>query len=302
MVDGDAMKRAVGRLCLLAVLAFSGVTWAQALDNVYLTNGGRVRGQVMEDDGKGVSVLLADGSTRKIPRAEVMRVEYAGSAASAAPPVPAAPRMAGEAAPPGAATGPAPSPPAMALASTQSPLDALGRGDSSPAPATGSYDRLTGSPIVAFFDVGAGYGHVWGGSDVYDIDADAAQLTMSLGLGFPIGGVLALGAGGSFNPVFNDDGFGPAGFFGLYLAVYPIPHTGLNTSLLFGFGGGGVGGVYGGIGPGGSVGVGYDFQERRGPHLTVGMRLLYQPYFDQAHTDNFYNQLGVTLNTGVSFH
>jgi hypothetical protein len=45
-------------------------------DIVFLVGGGRVRGRVMEDDDRGVSVLLADGSVRRVTRQQVMRIEY----------------------------------------------------------------------------------------------------------------------------------------------------------------------------------------------------------------------------------
>jgi hypothetical protein len=45
-------------------------------DSVFLRNGGRVRGTVMEDEPSGVSVRMLDGTTRKLRRAEVDHVEY----------------------------------------------------------------------------------------------------------------------------------------------------------------------------------------------------------------------------------
>lgn len=72
--------------CVAAGLLAAQAALGQALDTVLLTNGGRVRGQVMEDTAQVVSVLLPDGTTRKIPRAEVARVDYAGTAPPATTP------------------------------------------------------------------------------------------------------------------------------------------------------------------------------------------------------------------------
>jgi hypothetical protein len=47
-----------------------------AEDVVFLVNGGRVRGTVMEEDGETVSIRRADGVVRRIPRAEVSSVRY----------------------------------------------------------------------------------------------------------------------------------------------------------------------------------------------------------------------------------
>lgn len=71
-------------------------------DTVHLTNGGRLRGTVSEEDPRtGVKIVLADGSVRSVPAADVRRVEYGSDAASAAP----APAPGSCACPPGASTG-----------------------------------------------------------------------------------------------------------------------------------------------------------------------------------------------------
>jgi hypothetical protein len=83
------MKNASTRFALAALLvggalAFAPAAFAgEAVDTVFLTNGGRVRGAVMVDDAKVVSIKLADGKTKEIARGEVMRVEYAATAAAA---------------------------------------------------------------------------------------------------------------------------------------------------------------------------------------------------------------------------
>lgn len=70
-------------LLLGAAISIPGTACAEdPIDTVFLTNGGRVRGAIMVDDAKVVSVKLADGKTKEIARGEVMRVEYAATAAA----------------------------------------------------------------------------------------------------------------------------------------------------------------------------------------------------------------------------
>jgi hypothetical protein len=299
------MKTFLSSLAGLSLFLLGGLAAAQASDTVHLTNGGRVRGHVMEDDDKGVSVLLADKTTKKIPRAEVMRVDYGGKApgapaapSAAAPPVPYPTPSAVGAGTPTAPTGPVPLPLSGPGGDPLSgpPPSPDDRGDSE------GFDRLNGSPIVAFVDVAGGYANVSGGRDNYQIEGHGGQLMMSVALGFPLGRAIALGAGGAFTPAFSAAGFAPGGFFGAYFGAYPIPNAGLNTSVLFGFGGGGVSDIYGGIGPGLQLGLAYDFLERRGAHPTVAFRFLYMPQFDQRHDDTTYHHIGVALGTGVNFH
>ena len=75
-----------------------------AFDTVFLQNGGRVRGLVLEEDpGLGVTVQLPDGTIRKVGIAEVSRVEYRdGTIGVLKPAAPAAPSA------PGASPTPAP--------------------------------------------------------------------------------------------------------------------------------------------------------------------------------------------------
>jgi hypothetical protein len=89
-------RRVAARLSWLVPLAFGllssrGAAWADAPpDDVFLNKGGRLRGVVMEDDANGVSIRLVDGTTRRVPRAEIMRVQYANDVArTAAAPAPA---------------------------------------------------------------------------------------------------------------------------------------------------------------------------------------------------------------------
>lgn len=81
------IRRARSLMCLLAV-GLAAITPSLAAaqeagpDTVVLTNGGRLRGIVMVDEPSGVSVRLADGTVRQVPRADVQRVDYASSPAS----------------------------------------------------------------------------------------------------------------------------------------------------------------------------------------------------------------------------
>ncbi|HEX9240989.1 MAG TPA: hypothetical protein VF875_00970 [Anaeromyxobacter sp.] len=93
-----------------------------ALDTVFLADGGRVRGTVIEDSPtSGVTLQLPDGSFRKFPRAEVARVEYAGEK-TAPPPAAPPPPMAAPAPPPAAP------PPPMAVPPAQPPEQAAAEG------------------------------------------------------------------------------------------------------------------------------------------------------------------------------
>src|SRR5512133_580594 len=84
-------------IILSALLAFS-----PQGGTVYTTEGGRLRGTVLDAGQGGVTVQLADGSQRKLQAAQVSRVDFADGttwkppaapavAAQAAPAAPAAP-------------------------------------------------------------------------------------------------------------------------------------------------------------------------------------------------------------------
>lgn len=61
-------------------------------DTVVLSSGGVLRGTVVENvPGADLVLLMPDGTTRKIPRAEVVRVDWASPAAQPAPPPPGMP-------------------------------------------------------------------------------------------------------------------------------------------------------------------------------------------------------------------
>ncbi len=72
---------------ILAALALS--AQPAGYDTVVLSNGGVLRGTVVEDvPGKDLLLLMPDGTTRTIPRAEVARVEWAQPAQPTMPPPP----------------------------------------------------------------------------------------------------------------------------------------------------------------------------------------------------------------------
>lgn len=85
---------------LLVIVTHGERALAQGHDTVFTTNGTRMRGTVMVDDASGVTLQLLDGSTRTIPRAEIMRVDFADAAAPAPASTPAP-----AAAPPPASAG-----------------------------------------------------------------------------------------------------------------------------------------------------------------------------------------------------
>lgn len=62
------------------------------LDTVFLRDGGRLRGTVVEEiPGTGVSIQLPDGELRKVPAADVLRVEYGDGTQGSIGAPPAAP-------------------------------------------------------------------------------------------------------------------------------------------------------------------------------------------------------------------
>ena len=81
---------------------------------VYTADGGRLRGTVLDSGPGGVSVQLADGSTRKLEASQVSRVDFADGTTWK----PAAATTAAVAAAPGAAPAPAPAPAGQAAGAT----------------------------------------------------------------------------------------------------------------------------------------------------------------------------------------
>jgi hypothetical protein len=84
------------RICLFAVLILGVLfpaTQARAdepIDTLLMTNGGRMRGTVMEEDPqKGTSIKLLDGTVKRLKPGEVKEVMYGGQepGAAAVPPI-----------------------------------------------------------------------------------------------------------------------------------------------------------------------------------------------------------------------
>lgn len=78
----------LGAALVAATLPFATIAHAEEpIDTVVLSNGGRVRGSVLESEPKtGTTIRMLDGTTRKLKPAEVTRVEYGEDSAPAPPP------------------------------------------------------------------------------------------------------------------------------------------------------------------------------------------------------------------------
>jgi hypothetical protein len=100
---------------MLAILAAVMLAAAAPNDTVFTSDGGRVIGTVIEEGPQGISVQLPDGTTRRLARGEVTRIEYADGSVSTpsrpAPPPPAY-RAPPQQPPPAYRPPPAPPPPA----------------------------------------------------------------------------------------------------------------------------------------------------------------------------------------------
>jgi hypothetical protein len=98
---------------MLAILAAVLLATAPQYDTVFTTDGGRLLGTVVEEGPQGVAVQLPDGSTRRLERKDVTRIEYRdGSVSTPSRPAPPPPAPAPSYQPPPPAY--APPPPAYA--------------------------------------------------------------------------------------------------------------------------------------------------------------------------------------------
>jgi hypothetical protein len=221
-------------LCPLA-LAFFAAQAASAdepEDTVFLSNGGRLRGTVIEQDPeRGVKLRLLDGSIRKLKTGDVARIEYAADPDAAPAPPPEAPA---------AAPAPAPAPPPPPYSIPPPPP--------APVPEAAKHVAFAGSVGAAYLPVASsGNGGTTAGfveaagvfrnrkSDVrvggivaYETtdyqSSTSALVTLRTDLYFG-SGVYALGVGsalgyGSFSPKggYNADDGGSA-----EVAVYAVP-------------------------------------------------------------------------------
>jgi hypothetical protein len=96
---------------LISAIALAAALFAAtpSYDTVFLANGGRVRGTVVEDTPAQVLIQLPDGTYRRFARAEILRVTYGDEAGLAQPPAAPAPSPA----PPGPAPQSEPPPPPL---------------------------------------------------------------------------------------------------------------------------------------------------------------------------------------------
>ncbi len=78
---------------MLAILAAVMLAAAPQNDTVYTANGGRLVGTVVEETPQVVTIQLPDGTTRRLSRSEVTRIEYSDGSVSTPnrPPPPAQP-------------------------------------------------------------------------------------------------------------------------------------------------------------------------------------------------------------------
>ena len=78
---------------MLAILAAVMLAAAPQNDTVYTANGGRLVGTVVEESPQAVTIQLPDGTTRRLARSEVTRIEYSDGSVStpSRPPPPAQP-------------------------------------------------------------------------------------------------------------------------------------------------------------------------------------------------------------------
>jgi hypothetical protein len=87
---------------MLAILVAAALAATPAPDTVFTPDGGRIRGTVVEESAKGVTVQLLDGTTRTFEPGQYTRIEYADGTVSTPRPPPPPPQ-----APPALAPAPA---------------------------------------------------------------------------------------------------------------------------------------------------------------------------------------------------
>jgi hypothetical protein len=125
---------------MLALILAAALGAAAQSGTIYKTDGGRLRGSILEAGPAAVTVQLADGTTRRLEAARVARIELADGTVwrpdmapiTAAPPATATPPAA---APPAAAPPAAPAPPAPAAPPAAAAPSAPAAPSVAPAPA-----------------------------------------------------------------------------------------------------------------------------------------------------------------------
>jgi hypothetical protein len=192
---------------MLAMLAAVMLAAAPQHDTVFTADGGRVVGTVVEDSAQTVAVQLPDGTFRRLPRREVVRIEYSDGSVSTRPAAPAAPPPAAPQPQPPAY---APPPPTYAPPPPPAYRPAPYYGRPMPPPQWGPRD--TGPILPFWFDFGLG-GMFYGGSVEPGYSANGtfgSQMDVNLEAGFRLNPHLGLGlyfdsgVGGPGNEVRND--------------------------------------------------------------------------------------------------
>jgi hypothetical protein len=182
---------------MLAILAAVVLAAAPQNDTVYTADGGRLVGSVIEEGPQAITVQLPDGTTRKLARAQVTRIEYADGSVStpnrpappSQPPTYRAPPAPPSSRPPPPPYGPPPPPPPPAYAGPQGmpPLSpvygAFGIGGSFL-----SGDAAGGFPMDQVFDSQLG---VWLEGGVRVTPHLGLGLYLDMGFGDPAGNVRA---------------------------------------------------------------------------------------------------------------
>jgi len=135
---------------MLAILLAALLTFSPQGGTVYTSDGGRLRGTILDAGPGGVTVQLADGSTRKLDAALVSRIDFAdgtswkpAAAPAAAAPVAAAAAPAAQAAAPAAQAAPAAAPSAQAAVAAPAAVVAA------PAVAAAAAPAPAGAPHAA---------------------------------------------------------------------------------------------------------------------------------------------------------
>jgi len=143
---------------MLAILLAAHLTFSPQGGTVYTSDGGRLRGTILDAGPGGVTVQLADGSTRKLDAALVSRIDFADGTSwkPAAAPAAAAPvavaavaAPAAQAAAPAAQAAPAAAPSAQAAAPAAAAAAAPAAVVAAPAVAAVAATAPAGAPLAA---------------------------------------------------------------------------------------------------------------------------------------------------------
>lgn len=121
--------------------------------------------------------------------------------------------------------------------------------------------------------VGGGFFHYLSGgglAGLKDVNAFSFHASVFAGAHF---GPFGIGVGAHFQPLVSENGgFAPGGFGGALFALRPTDR--LQIDLMTGFGGMGVGKVFGGIGPAWAPGFSYDVVQAGHARVSVGVRVV----------------------------